>query len=89
MKIAPLFIVLLLAGCATQGGTNMSPEQLAELVRDKNFSAVCSTVTGMGGQGKFVYVNIDKSVVTNGGIVVAPDCTMTMTNVPTPPKPKE
>lgn len=78
---------MLLAGCASSGGTNMSPEQLAELVRDKNFSAVCSTVTGMGGQGKFVYVNVDKTVVTNGSITVAPDCTVTMANAPNPPKP--
>lgn len=65
----------------------MSAEQLKALVADKNFSAVCSTVTGMGGQGKFVYVNVDRTVVTNGAIAVAPDCTVTMTNAPNPPKP--
>jgi hypothetical protein len=88
--LVALTFILLLAGCATTGGpniSNMSPEQLKALVADKNFSAVCTTVTGMGGQAKFVYTNVDKSLVTNGSIAVAPDCTVTMSNAPNPPKP--
>jgi hypothetical protein len=77
-----------LSGCAT-GRVDMgemSPEQLNALVANKNFSAVCTNVTGLGGQGKFVYVNVDRTVVTNGTIAVAPDCTITMSNAPKPPK---
>lgn len=84
--------VLLLSGCATNGGLDMqgmNADQIKALVADKNFSAVCSTITGMGGQAKFVYTNVDRSVVNNGTISVAPDCTVTMQNAPNPPKAKE
>ncbi len=80
-------LCIMLAGCASTGGTNMSAEQLAELVRDKNFAAVCTKLTGAGGQGVFVYVNVDKSVVTNGAVSVTADCVVTMSNAPNPPKP--
>lgn len=81
---------ILLSGCATTAQQSMSPEQLKALAADKNFSAVCSTVTGIHGTGKFVYVNVDRSVVNNGEIHVDNNCLVTMTNtrpgtVPPPP----
>lgn len=82
-------VVVLLAGCANTGGVDMSKldaAQLKAMVADKNFTAICTNIAGTGGAGKFVYVNIDKTVVTNGAISVTPDCTVTMSNAPNPPK---
>jgi hypothetical protein len=83
-------LCLLLAGCATPGGIDMNhldAAQLKALVADKNFSALCTNVAGVGGTGKVVYVNVDRTVVTNGAIMVNPDCSITMSNAPNPPKP--
>jgi hypothetical protein len=84
-----LVLLAFLGGCATTGGVDMSKlngEQLKAMVADKNFTAICSNLAGTGGAGKFVYVNIDKTVVTNGAISVTPDCTVTMSNAPNPPR---
>lgn len=83
MKPLLVLSVLLLSGCAGFGGLgqpNMSAEQLNAVTKDKNFSAACSNISGPWGAGKVVYVNVDKSVVVNGTIAVAPDCTVTMSN---------
>ena len=80
-------VLLLLGGCATSGGMDMSKldaAQMKAMVADKNFTAICSTITGAGGQAKFVYTNVDRTVVSNGAIAVAPDCTVTMSNAPKP-----
>lgn len=70
-------------GCAST--QNMSAEQLRAVAADKNFSAVCSNVTGVYGMAKTVYVNVDRTVVVNGGISVDPNtCAITMTNAPVP-----
>src|SRR6266436_2538136 len=77
--ISVLFSVLI-SGCATPGQSTMSADQLRALASDKNFSAVCSTIMGPWGTGKFVYVNVDKTVVVNGAISVDDKCLVTMTN---------
>ncbi len=76
-----LFLLLLLAGCQNMPGqSQMTAEQLKAVAADKNFSAVCSNVQGAWGTGKFVYANVDKSVVINGTISVDSNCVITMTN---------
>lgn len=55
----------LLAGCAAMGG-NLSAEQIAAASRDKSASAYCLTFTGAGGQVQTLYVNTDKSTISNG-----------------------
>lgn len=77
-----LFTLLLipLAGCASMGNQGMSAAELKAVAADKNFSAVCSTMQGVWGSGKIVYVNVDRSVVINGQITVSPDCVVTMSN---------
>jgi hypothetical protein len=80
MKNMGWAVLFLVSGCATTGGQDMTPEQLKALVADKNFSAVCSTVTGLWGSGKFVYVNVDRTVVANGAISVDANCLVTMSN---------
>ena len=80
MKYA-LVLLLPLVGCQTMPGTtNMTPEQLTAIAKDKSFAVVCSTVAGPWGTGKFIYVTDDKGVIANGGIAVSPDCVVTMTN---------
>lgn len=76
-------LAALLSSCATTGGQEMTAEQLRAVAADKNFSAVCSTVAGIWGTGKFVFVNIDKSVVVNGAISVDANCLVNMSNEPT------
>ena len=73
-----LIFILMLSGCATQ--SQMSAEQLRALAMDKNFSAVCSTIIGPYGTGRFVYVNVDRAVVANGAISVDANCLITMSN---------
>ncbi len=87
MRSAIIVAVLLLAGCQTMPGTtNMTPEQLTAIAKDKSFAVVCSTVAGPWGTGKFIYVTDDKGVIASGGISVSPDCVVTMTNtVPVKP----
>lgn len=82
MRILILLLCVAISSCASFGGADMSAEQLKALSSDKNFTAVCSTITGLGGQGKFVYTNVDRTVVVNGAITVAPDCSITMSNAP-------
>jgi hypothetical protein len=92
-----LIPILLLSGCASFAPpSNLTADQLKAIASDKNFTAVCTNIVGPSGNGKFVYVNIDKSVVANGAITVDPNCVITMSNetkhvdkvpVPTPTTP--
>ena len=79
MKLFFAMCILALSGCATQG-TQMSAEQLKAIAADKNFSAVCSNVVGPWGNAKFVYANVDRSVVVNGTIAIDANCLVTMSN---------
>jgi hypothetical protein len=80
MKICIALAAILLAGCASTGVQNMTAEQLKALAQDKNFSAVCSSVTGIWGNARFVYTNVDKGTVPNGAISVDANCLVTMSN---------
>ena len=80
MKILLAVCVLFaLSACATSN-SQMSAEQLKAIAADKNFSAVCSNITGVWGTGKFVYANVDRTVVVNGTISVDANCLVTMSN---------
>jgi len=79
MKWIMLVVVAALSGCASMSNPNMSPEQLKQLVADKNAFALCTTVTTMGGTGKVVSVNLDKTAIPNGSITVNADCVVTIT----------
>jgi len=58
----------------------MNADQIKAIVADKNATAVCSTVTGAGGVGKIVVVNLDRGVIGNGTVQVDPDCHINMNN---------
>ena len=81
-----LSLLLLLPACASMQSPNMSADELKAVAADKNFSAVCSSVTGVWGTGKVVYVNVDKTVVPNGAVSVDANCLVTMSNT-TPVRP--
>jgi ABC-type Fe3+-hydroxamate transport system substrate-binding protein len=74
-----ILVAFALSACATSN-SQMSADQLKAVAADKNFSAVCSNITGVWGTGKFVYVNVDRSVVANGTIAVDTNCLVTMSN---------
>jgi len=81
--------VALLSGCAAMQGPNMSAEQLAAMAKDSNANAVCTQITGAGGQGTIVILNVDKGSLSggNGGsATIKPNCEVTMEIVPKPPK---
>lgn len=80
LRVILMFVLLMLAGCSTMGNQQMSADQLKAAAADKNFSAVCSNVVGPWGTGKFVYVNVDRTVVANGAISVDANCLVTMSN---------
>lgn len=73
-----ILATIALSACASQ--SQMSADQLKAIAADKNFSAVCSNLMGPYGTGKFVYVNVDRSVVANGTIAVDANCNITMAN---------
>ena len=77
---------LVVGGCQTLAGNpSLTAEQLKAMSADKNFTAFCTNIVGPAGAGKAVYANVDRTVVVNGSISVAPDCTITMSNEATPP----
>lgn len=80
MKTLAVVALLLLAGCQTPGSSQMTADQLKAIAADKNFSAACSNIVGPWGTGKFVFVNVDRSVVVNGTIAVDANCLVTMSN---------
>lgn len=81
MKIL-LLILVLLAGCATQGGyQGMTAEQLAALAKMKDANVQCiKGVTPITGQFLTILVSVDKGVIPEGGITVSPDCAVSVTN---------
>ena len=88
MKWTLLIVVAALSGCAAMQNPNMSPEQLKEIVADRNAFALCTTVQTMAGNGKIVTVTLDKTVIVNGSITVNADCVVTITTEQAAPRPK-
>lgn len=77
-----------LAGCALPGFStqSLSAEQLKASAADKNASAVCATGTGPWGKVNTVYVNVDKSSISNGTVSVDSECKVSVTTAASPPK---
>jgi len=85
-----LFPVLLLTGCAAAPSlpvdyANMSPDQLKQLVADKNATAVCAVVNGPWGKGSVVSVNLDRGTVNTGSMTVDSECKVSITLLPKAP----
>ena len=76
-----LLTLLAMTGCATIPGnpTTMTPEQLREIVKDKNANVGCATVQTPY-KGNVVYLVLDKGIVVNGTMTVKSDCEITITN---------
>jgi hypothetical protein len=79
-------LVLLLAGCASQGGyQGMSAEQITALATMKDMNANCvKGQTPITGSFVTVFVNVDAAVIDNGSVTVTADCAVTFSNQQTP-----
>lgn len=75
--VASLLALVSIVGCTSMPNT-MTPEQIAQVVKDKNGISVCAVYTGTGGQGRVVVVNLDEYKGVNGTVTVDPDCKTTV-----------
>jgi hypothetical protein len=77
-----LFLIPLLAGCASLGGNpNLTPEQLSAAAKDKNASVACGTGSGPWGKVNTVYVNVDKASLPGAAsVAVDAECKVTITS---------
>jgi hypothetical protein len=82
--LAGLAAASALSGCAGFGVPTMTAEQLAASAKDKNASVACATGTGTGGKGSVVYVNVDKSSINSGSVVVDENCRVTISTAQRP-----
>lgn len=80
-----LFAVI--AGCAVAGCASMSPEQMAQNVKDKNAVVGCANGTGPWGKVTTVYVDTNK-INDNNTVTVDAECHVTVTGTKNvvPPK---
>lgn len=74
---------LALTGCAGFGGSTMSPEAMAQNVKDKNAVVGCIFGTGLYGRGGAVYVDTNK-LAPNTGVSVDGECKVTVTGTANP-----
>lgn len=74
-----IVVALILSGCAT----TMSPEQMAQNVKDKNAVVGCVYGAGMYGHGVAVYVDTNK-LAENTGVAVSGECQITVTGTKSP-----
>ena len=84
--IAILGIVLTGCGGLPADPTNMSPEQITALAKDRSASAACTLVTTPWGPQRTLYVSLDKSAISSGGVTVTPDCQMSIQSDPALPR---
>ena len=83
LVVGVLFILLFMSGC---GGllpadpTKMSEGQLKEFAKDKNANVYCVVANTPYGKQIGTAVVLDKAVIVTGSVVVANDCTVTITN---------
>jgi hypothetical protein len=80
--------IAVLPGCAgLMGQPNMSADQLKAAALDKNASVACGTGTGPWGKVNTVYVNVDKTAVTNGQVTVDAECKVSISTSQKPVAP--
>lgn len=78
---------VLAAGCmGTIGYSGMTADQIKALGKESNIS--CTDGTTVWGRVRNVFVNVDKSVIEKGGIVVDKDCGITFQNEKVPGAPR-
>lgn len=81
MRIIAAIVLLLITGCAGLG--QMSPEQMAQNVKDKNAVAGCTTGTGPWGKVTAVYVDTNK-INDNQSVKVDAECKVEVTGTKGP-----
>lgn len=76
--VARLFLfaalTLAAAGCTSFNPATLTPEQINALARDKNINVMCNTVTALTWKTTFVYLIVDKDLLTNGTLNTTADC---------------
>jgi uncharacterized protein YceK len=85
MKTLSLFALLMLAGCAGIG-SSMSPEQMAQNVKDKNAVVACGSGSGPWGRVVTVYVDTNK-INDNNTVSVDSECKVNVTGTKQAVKP--
>ena len=70
-----IFLVFLLTGCATLANPykDMSAEQIAAAVKDKNLTAWCIVANTPYGKAIVSILNLDKQVLPPGSVVTVDD----------------
>ena len=71
-------VAFALTGCT--GLPGMTPEQLEAAGKAKDVSVVCAMGTGPWGKVQTIYLNIDRTVIKNGSVLVDDACKVTFAN---------
>lgn len=88
MKRTIAGIALFLTGCGGVGYQGMSAEQIQAIGKIKDASINCVKTPTPWGWATVQFVNLDKGVLPNGGVVTSDqECKVTITNNPPPVKP--
>jgi hypothetical protein len=77
--LATLSAALALTACAgiPADPSRMTPEQLRESAKDRSAMASCTTASSPWGDGRTIYVQIDRQTLPTGSVTVAADCAVT------------
>lgn len=86
--ICAIFVMLLIAGCAGLGQSNLSAEQLKELAKDKSIGVMTTEVNGIWGVLRNKVITVDQKVLIDGTVTVAPDGAVVITNRVPPAVPR-
>lgn len=84
MKALLALPLIFLAGCGLLG-SSMSPEQMAQNVKDKNAVVGCTYGLGVYGQGGAVYVDTNR-IADNQAVTVDEKCKVSVTGTKSAPK---
>ena len=77
--ILVVITAVLLSACASMGQQGMTAEQIAAV--GKEAAVACTFVTGsLGYSLRTTYASLNQNVIRGGGVVVNPDCTLSITN---------
>lgn len=80
---AILLLALVLTGCAGIG-SSMSPEQMAQNVKDKNAVVACGSGSGPWGRVVTVYVDSNR-IADNQNVSVDSECKVSVTGTKSTP----
>jgi hypothetical protein len=81
-----LIIAAALTGCATStlpgDPAGMSAEQLRELAKDRSASISCLSTQSLAVDIVALYITLDRSVITSGGVEISDGCQVRLHTAP-------